>query len=225
MRRNWKQQTRSGPTCGRPLGIGFHLRTKQLFVADAYQGFLVVAPNQTVATKMAGGADGVPFKLPTGLDVDQSTGNVYFTDASSQYSLSQIQEAIDAGDATGRLLKYDNNTKQVTVLLSGLSGAGGTSVSRDGSFVLVSEFIANRIKKFWLKGEFWVAVNLQKPNASSGAITNVPTGIKINRNGKILRTVDLSQFYGTTNISEFHQRNGKFYVGTLRTDFLGRLSI
>ena len=76
-----------GPTCGRPLGIGFHLRTKQLFVADAYQGFVVIAPNQTVATKIAGGADGVPFKLPTGLDVDQSTGNVYFTDASSQYSL------------------------------------------------------------------------------------------------------------------------------------------
>ncbi|GMN57981.1 hypothetical protein TIFTF001_027076 [Ficus carica] len=239
-----------GPSCGRPLGIGFYLQTKKLFVADAYQGFLVIAPNANVATKIAGGADGVPFKLPTGLDVDQSTGNVYFTDASSQYSLSQIQEAIDAGDATGRLLKYDNNTQQVTVLLGGLSGAGGTSVSLDGSFVLVSEFIANRIKKFWLTGpkaftsevlitfqgrpinirrtslgDFWVAVNLQTTNASSGAITNVPTGIKINGNGSILRTVDLSEFYGSTNISEFHQRNRQFYVGTLRTDFLGRLSI
>ncbi|XP_024030329.1 protein STRICTOSIDINE SYNTHASE-LIKE 12 [Morus notabilis] len=136
------------PTCGRPLGIGFYLRTKQLFIADAYQGFLVVAPNERVATKIASGAEGVPFKLPTGLDVDQLTGNVYFTDASSQYSLSEIQEAIDTGDATGRLLKYDNNTQQVTALLSGLSGAGGTSISSDGSFVLVSEFTANRIKKF-----------------------------------------------------------------------------
>ncbi|PON36991.1 Strictosidine synthase [Parasponia andersonii] len=134
------------------MGIGFYLLTKQLFVADAYQGFLVAGPNGGLATTIASSAEGMPFKLPTGLDVDQSTGNVYFTDASSQYSLSQIQEAIDTGDATGRLLKYDRNTQQVTVLLGGLSGAGGTSISSEGSFVLVSEFIAKRIQKFWLTG-------------------------------------------------------------------------
>ena len=36
--------------------------------------------------------------------------------------------------------------------MRGLSGAAGTVVSRDGSFVLVSEIIANRTHKFWLRG-------------------------------------------------------------------------
>ena len=81
-----------GPTCGRPLGLGFNLKTKQLFIADAYKGFLVAAPNETVATQIADGAEGVPFKLPTGLDVDQLTGNVYFTDASSNFTLRYVFE-------------------------------------------------------------------------------------------------------------------------------------
>ncbi|XP_062116870.1 protein STRICTOSIDINE SYNTHASE-LIKE 12-like [Humulus lupulus] len=245
-----------GPTCGRPMGIGFNLNTKQLYVADAYKGFLVVGPNGGLATTIASAVEGVPFKLPTGLDVDQSNGVVYFTDASSQYSQSQIQVAIDAGDATGRLLKYDPNTQQVTVLLKDLSGAGGTSVSTDGSFVLVSEFIAQRIQKFWLTGpkaltsevlitfqgrpvnikktllgDFWVAVNMKSNTTTNGSssatatLNMVPIGIKINATGNILRTVVLTEFYGNVNITDFQQRNRQFYVGSLWTDFLGRLSI
>ena len=136
-------------------------------------------------------------------------------------------------------MSYNRVTQQVKVLERGLSGAGGVAVSQDGSYVLVSEFIANRIQKFWLTGpkaltsevlitfpgrpinirrtllgEFWVAVNVQMPviNGSSGSnnVTNVPTGIKINANGNITRTVDLS--HGTTNISDFQQRNRQFYM-------------
>ena len=48
---------------------------------------------------------------------------------------------VEANDSTGRLLKYEVGTNQVTVLLINLSGAVGAAVSRDGGFVLVSEFI------------------------------------------------------------------------------------
>ncbi|EXC25147.1 hypothetical protein L484_004319 [Morus notabilis] len=204
------------PTCGRPLGIGFYLRTKQLFIADAYQGFLVVAPNERVATKIASGAEGVPFKLPTGLDVDQLTGNVYFTDASSQYSLRSRRNFNKFGRIFRPRLRIHRKPNQEVLLTGPKAFTSEVLITFQGRPI--------NIKRTSL-GEFWVAVNIQTQNASSGTITNIPTGIKINSTGNILRTVDLSQFYGDTNISDFQQRKRQFYVGTLRTDFLGRLSI
>lgn len=49
-------------------------------------------------------------------------------------------------------MKYDPTTKQVSVLLRGLSGSAEVAVSADGSFVLVTELIGKRIQKFWIKG-------------------------------------------------------------------------
>ncbi|KAK4359387.1 hypothetical protein RND71_021616 [Anisodus tanguticus] len=48
---------------------------------------------------------------------------------------------------------YDIRTKQVTLLLSGLAGPAGVAVSADGSYVLVTELITYRVRKYWLKGE------------------------------------------------------------------------
>lgn len=48
-------------------------------------------------------------------------------------------------------MNHDIQTKQVTVLLTGLSGATGTVVSANGEFVLVSQFMCKIIQKFWLK--------------------------------------------------------------------------
>ncbi|BFG32981.1 protein MIS12 homolog isoform X1 [Prunus yedoensis var. nudiflora] len=52
---------------------------------------------------------------------------------------SDMHKANVEHDATGRLLKFDPQTKEVTVLLRGLSLPLGTAVSKHGSFVLVSE--------------------------------------------------------------------------------------
>ena len=49
-------------------------------------------------------------------------------------------------------MKYDPITKQVTVLLRDLGLANGVAVNKGGSFVLVGEFIAARIQRYWLKG-------------------------------------------------------------------------
>ena len=76
-----------GPKCGRPLGLEFCRRTKRQYVADAYRGLVVVGPNGGLATQIASAAEGLPFKLPIGLDIYQPTGTVYFTDASSNFSL------------------------------------------------------------------------------------------------------------------------------------------
>ncbi|XP_024930052.2 protein STRICTOSIDINE SYNTHASE-LIKE 12-like [Ziziphus jujuba] len=230
------------PKCGRPIGIAFYFLKNQLFIADAYRGLLVAGPNERLATQIATSAEGLPFKFLDGLDVDQLTGNVYFTDASSVYTLRQFAQAVAANDASGRLLKYDPKTGQVTVLQRGLSGAAGVAVSLDSSYVLVTEYIANRIQKFWLRGpkantseilvtlegrpdnikrtpagNFLVAVTIQ--NASTQTI--VATAVTINGVGNIRQSVSLGPPYDNTSISEVLKFRHSYYIGSLMADFLG----
>ena len=88
-------------------------------------------------------------------------------------------------DRSGRLLKYDPRTKKVVVMYKGLAFPNGVALSKDNSFLLISESFRLRILKFKLenggngyvpeqfaqlsripdnikrneKGEFWVALN------------------------------------------------------------------
>ena len=56
------------------------------------------------------------------------------------------------GDKTGRLLKYNKSTKEVTVLLRDLAFPNGVALSKDGSFLLVAETTTSRILRLWLHG-------------------------------------------------------------------------
>jgi hypothetical protein len=62
--------------CGRPLGLRFHLSSGHLYIADAYMGLMRVSPDGGEATEAAGG---VPLSFTNGVDIDQVTGDVYFT--------------------------------------------------------------------------------------------------------------------------------------------------
>lgn len=57
-----------------------------------------------------------------------------------------------SGDRTGRFLKYEKNTKNTTVLLTGLAFPNGVALSKDKSFVLVAEPTRFRILRYWLSG-------------------------------------------------------------------------
>ncbi|KAA8541128.1 hypothetical protein F0562_025126 [Nyssa sinensis] len=233
------KNTYLAPSCGRPLGLAFYLLTKLLYVADAAFGLVVVGPNGGAATQLATSADGVPFRFPDGVEVDQVTGMVYFTDASAVYNLSQIDQLTSTRDATGRLLKYNPKTKQVTVLLSGLAGASGVAVSKDSSFLLVTEFVRTRIQKYWLKGpkantaevllnltgspdkirrtirgDFRVAITVQTP-------TFALVGQRINGEGTILETLTFSPQFNTTLITEVNEHKGELYLGSLYPMFVG----
>ncbi|XP_050238810.1 protein STRICTOSIDINE SYNTHASE-LIKE 11-like [Mercurialis annua] len=230
-----------GKICGRPLGIGFLRSTRQLFIADAYLGLLVAGPNGRLAKIVAPGAEGQAFNLLDGLAVHQQTGNVFVTDASAVFGLSQIQEAVAANDSTGRLIKYDSNTGSTSVLLRNLSGPAGAAVSIDGTYVLFTEFIGKRIQKYWLSGpkantaevlitlpgrpdnikrtpagDFWIAVNVPFNN-----VTNFPTAVKINGYGMVLSNFTIIDQYNNTQISEVHESGGLLYIGSMNTDFIG----
>lgn len=84
--------------------------------------------------------------------------------------------SILSGDATGRLMKYDKSTKEVTVLLRGLAFANGVAISKDRTFVLVAETNNGKIIRYWLKG----------PNAGKSDVFAVAPGFpdNIRRNSK-----------------------------------------
>ncbi|KAF5774256.1 putative strictosidine synthase transcription factor WD40-like family [Helianthus annuus] len=206
-----------GPTCGRPVALSFNYKTSDLYITDAFFGLLVVGFNGGLATQLSGG-----YKYLSGIDVESYTGNVYMTDASL------------TADSTGKLLKYDPRTQRVTVLMSGLAGAGGPAVSSDRKYVLVPDFVNKKIQRYWLQGpkrgtnevfmtnfgspknikravndgEFWVAVEKQAQ------------GLRINGSAMVLQTVPLTQFSDTT-VGVVQEMNDALYVGSSQTDFVG----
>ncbi|XP_024971701.1 protein STRICTOSIDINE SYNTHASE-LIKE 11-like [Cynara cardunculus var. scolymus] len=228
-----------GPICGRPLALSFQPITGLLYITDAYFGLLVVGPNGGLATQLAGG-----FKFASGLDVDLLTGYVYFIDASLTYEIRNTSQTGFNYDSTGRFLRYNPLTRQVSVLLSGLSGGGGPAVSADSTFVLVPKLTGLRVLKYWLVGlranttqvlvnvagnpnkikraerlgEFWMAVSVgQVPRRPP--IT--PQGVRINSNGVILQTVSFATEFFNKTISLVQEQSGKLYVGSRFTDFIG----
>ncbi|KAK8586421.1 hypothetical protein V6N13_010014 [Hibiscus sabdariffa] len=229
-------------TCGRPVGMALHHQTKMLYVCDAFFGFGVLGPEGGLVTILSTMADGEPYHFCDGVDVHQPTGNVYFTDASAIYDIREFKTAASVNDSTGRLLKYDVEKKQVTVLFRNLSFPGGVAVDEEEEFVLVSEFLGNRIRKIQLRGrkpfesdiintqpfpdnirkagldEFWIA----EARKDGGTQSNlVPVGARIDASGNVIETVHLEECYGNKLVSEVGEFDRKLYIASLFVDFIG----
>ncbi|GMH28330.1 hypothetical protein Nepgr_030173 [Nepenthes gracilis] len=168
-----EDHARTEHICGRPLGLRFNERTGDLYIADAYMGLLVVGPIGGLARRVE-----AHYGFANGLDIDQRTGEVYFTVSSTRYARRDYLAAIITGERTGRLMKYDPESKQITVLLSNLSFPNGVAVSRDGHFVLASESTSCRVLRYWLR----------TPNAGSvevfAQLPGYPDNIKRNSRGE-----------------------------------------
>ncbi|CAN6217478.1 unnamed protein product [Urochloa humidicola] len=138
--------------CGRPLGLQFHRASGDLYYADAYMGLMRVGRRGGRAEAVATEAGGAPLNFANGVDVDQGTGHVYFTDSSATFQRSDYMMIVLTGDATGRLLRYDPSTGNTTVLASGLSFPNGVAMSADGTHAVVAETARCRLLRHWLRG-------------------------------------------------------------------------
>ncbi|KAF0905005.1 hypothetical protein E2562_039548 [Oryza meyeriana var. granulata] len=234
--------------CGRPLGLAFHRKTGDLYIADAYKGLMRVGPRGGEAEVLATEADGVPFNFVNGIDVDQATGDVYFTDSSTTYTRRFNTEIMLNADATARLLKYDAQTKQVTVLMAGLPYANGVAISLDGKYVVVVHTLTCQAFRYWLKGSkagqyelfadlpgypdnvrrdtmegYWVALNREKlqPNATAPPVKHL-VGIRLNSDG--VEVEELTAAKGET-LSEVVESGRKLWLGSVDLKFVGRLDI
>lgn len=117
-------------------------------------------------------------------------------------------------------------------------------MSMDGRFVLVPELSAKRISKYWLLGpkantvegflsfdgnpnkvkraerfgEFWVAISVGYIPPTPLII---PQGVRFNSNGVVLKTVSFATQFPNKSISVVQEQNGKLYVGSRFTNFIG----
>lgn len=147
--RDGKHPQNFANTEGRPLGLASDGQGN-LIVADAVKGLLSISPNGSKVT-LATEAGGISFGCTNDVAV-AADGTIYFTDASSKFSLTDYRADLIEHQPHGRLLAYDPETKFVTVLLTQLYFANGVAVSPDQSFVLVAETAEYRIRRLWLNG-------------------------------------------------------------------------
>ncbi|KAE8733092.1 Protein STRICTOSIDINE SYNTHASE-LIKE 3 [Hibiscus syriacus] len=163
--------------CGRPLGLRFHKKTGDLYIADAYFGLMKVGPEGGLATSLVTEADGVPLRFTNDLDIDDE-GDIYFTDSSTKYQRRNFMLLIFSCENSGRLMKHNPHTKETTVLMKNLQFPNGVSLSKDGSFLVVCEACSGRLLKYWLKGE--------KSGTSEvfAILPGFPDNVRSNKNGE-----------------------------------------
>ena len=154
-------------TGGRPLGI--HVLPDnnsfgdiKILVAEALYGLIAVDRNGRI-TILSNSVNSTPIRYANDLDIDFENNIVYFTDCSGippifDYSLQQWSTMkaalfdIISGYPSGRLLKYDFNTKETTILLDNIAYANGVALSKDKDFILISETGRYSIRKLWITG-------------------------------------------------------------------------
>jgi len=204
--------------CGRPLGLKFDMVTCELYVADANFGLMKVCPNGGVASSLAESAEEIPFIFLNGLDFDSKNKVVYFTDTSIHYHIWEVAKAINNSDRSGRFMKYDVKTGNITVLLKDLSFANGVALSKKKDFVLVAETTTLQVLKYWLTGskagshEVFLQLNGRPDNINTDAngdfwiAERMAKSIKVDRFGKLLETLDDEDIVNPSDVQEFKNR-------------------
>ncbi len=137
-------------TRGRPLGMKY-APDGSLVVADAYKGLLRVDTKSGALEVLADSHQGRRLRLVDDADLALD-GSIVFTDASMRFGVDEFElDAIEHSD-TGRVFALDPETKQLRVLAQGLSFANGIALCGDGSFALVNETWAYRVRRVFLSG-------------------------------------------------------------------------
>ncbi|CAN0902337.1 Protein STRICTOSIDINE SYNTHASE-LIKE 11 [Linum grandiflorum] len=192
----------------------------------------------TLASPIATAANNtIRFNATVGVDMNPLTRIIYFTDTSTNYEIGQWWQAIGAGDRSGRLLQYNINTRQVTVLRSGLGYPTGVALSADGSYLLFSETSLNRTTRYYLtgpranttepfisnivrpvsirrttQGEFMIAASMV--DLASG--TAIPVAVRADATGRVVETTPLYEQFGDLLVTEVYQffRNDTFITSS-----------
>ncbi|TRY91543.1 hypothetical protein DNTS_004979 [Danionella cerebrum] len=141
-------------SCGRPLGIRVG-PNGTLFVADAYLGLFEVNPvtgdvKSLVSTEKK--IAGRPLGFVNDLDITQDGKKIYFTDSSSRWQRRDFMHLIMEATADGRVLEYDTESKEVTVMMENLRFPNGIQLFPDEESVLVAETTMARIKRVHVSG-------------------------------------------------------------------------
>ena len=78
-------------------------------------------------------------------------GKIYYTISSTNYALDDSLGEM-FGSPSGRLLVFDPETKESTVLKEGLHFANGLVLSPAEDYLIMAECLNYRLLKYWIKG-------------------------------------------------------------------------
>lgn len=127
-------------TGGRPLGLEW-LPDGGLLVCDARRGLLRVSVESGLVETLA---DGLSFCNNAAVAPD---GTIYFSDSTGRIGIDHWKGELLQHSGTGRLLRRGLG-EETTTLLDGLQFANGVALAPDGSFVVVAETAAYRLRRW-----------------------------------------------------------------------------
>ncbi|CAB9525679.1 Adipocyte plasma membrane-associated protein [Seminavis robusta] len=156
---------------GAPLSGKFTPDGKTLYVADPILGLFRIRnfgeSNQSnieiVASQVVDNDKITPILFADDVDIGPKTGKIYFSDA-TDVAPDRLVRELDwdvmyaskveciRGKRSGRLLEYNPETEQVTVLARGLWFTNGVAVDEEETFLIVSQTFAMRLSKYHLTG-------------------------------------------------------------------------
>ncbi|CAN6274194.1 unnamed protein product [Urochloa humidicola] len=228
--------------CGRLLGLRFHEKSGSLYITDAYKGLMRVRPGGGEAKVLVNKVDSVPLRFTNGVDVDQVTGEIYFTDSSMNYQRSQHERVTATRDSTGRLMKYDPKTNHVTVLQFGITYPNGLAISADRTHLVVAFTGPCKLMRYWIKGHktgtsepladlpgypdnvradikggFWVALHREKMELPLDPDSHL-LGVRINADGKIVQMMRGSKSVRPIEVVE--REDGKLYMSSVKLPYI-----
>ena len=136
-------------TGGRPLGLKFNA-DGNLIVADAIKGLLEVTLMGDVNTLVDNYA-AEPLRFVDHLVIAQS-GVIYFSDASTRFTIENYKYDFIEASQTGRVFAYDPSLDSLTLLVDDVFFANGVALSKDERFLLINETGKARILRYDLHG-------------------------------------------------------------------------
>jgi len=136
-------------TGGRPLGVRLD-NQGNLIVSDAIKGLLKVTPDGEMSV-LLNEYQGKLLRFIDHHDVAEN-GDIYFSDASARFDLSNFIHDFLEASATGSIYRYSTSTGETVRIMTDLFFANGVALGPDDAYLLVAETGKSRILKYYLNG-------------------------------------------------------------------------
>ena len=146
--------------CGRPLGMRFDSRG-YLYVIDAYNGIKTINVStgsiKTVVNTRKRNVDGRDVIFVDDFVIDEGAGSngghvFYITDSSAKWELEFVNAVALEHESTGRVLRYDEDSSELTVVAAGIGFPNGIEITDDKQAILYDELNKRRIVKLYIRG-------------------------------------------------------------------------
>lgn len=165
--------------CSRPLGLRFDSKGI-LYVVEPFFGIYriknILTPKPEVELILSYAqteAFNKSSKFFDDIVIDENAGLngghvLYVTDFSTEFDLTQFTIALTCSQS-GRILRFDINSRKLSIILDNLFSPNGIELSEDKKFLLFCESGSRSISKLIIKGP--------KAGQTSKMLTSLPGGI------------------------------------------------